>query len=452
GRFVTTDIGAAFGFFIGAASFLAFLQRPTWRTAAAAGLLFGLAQLLKFSAVLLVPIDLILLAAWVSTRPHLEIRERLRVAARLIGKSFFAGAIALILIWSVYGALTWNYPQERQIRDAEFLLGSYGFRPAVNFDLALMRHRATRPLGEYLLGVLMVQQRADGGNTAFFLGEVSGAGSRLYFPLLYLLKEPLALHILTLIALIAGFSRIAAGGGTPPPAARLRRWITNHFTEFSCVAVIATYWIISIKSPLNIGVRHILPTFPFIYVMAAIGIIRWLGMGTKNRSEFPNRQGLLPQIYRLYIRPIPKYALVGLLLFWLTSSTLLAFPSFLPYYNELAGGSANGWRVAVDSNYDWGQDLKRLADFTHKNNIQKIAVDYFGGGSPRYYLGERFEPWWSARGPAHGYFAISVSLRQGAWGTPAPGLVRKPEDSYEWLRPYEPIAEIGHSILVYNLP
>ena len=71
--------------------------------------------------------------------------------------------------------------------------------------------------------------------------------------------------------------------------------------------------------------------------------------------------------------------------------TLASFPYFLSYYNELAGGSKNGWQVAVDSNYDWGQDLKRLTDFVEKNKIEKIAIDYFGGGNPRYYLGEKFE-------------------------------------------------------------
>ena len=185
-------------------------------------------------------------------------------------------------------------------------------------------------------------------------------------------------------------------------------------------------------------------------------------------------QLILANTYHLYLRPVPKYILTALLLLWLASDTILAFPHFMPYYNELAplaaaiagasstertlpltgraGGAAHGSEIAVDSNYDWGQDLIRLADFVRVNNIQKIAVDYFGGGSPRYYLGDRFEPWQSSRGPAHGYFAISITSREGAFGTTAPGFTRKSEDSYEWLRPYTSVANIGHSILVYNLP
>ena len=450
-RFVTTDLGAAFGFFIGIAGFIAFLEKPTRRNIIIAGILFGIAELLKFSLVLLVPMYAVLLTGWIFSMPHLHARERLATGIRFIGKTLLIGAIGIAVIWIAYAPLVVGYPAERQLRDAEFLLGSYGFRPAANFDLALIRNPVTRPLGQYVLGVLMVQQRSAGGNTAFFLGEVSGTGSRLYFPLLYLLKEPLALHLLTLIALLIGLSRMAASAVAVPPAARLRRWIADHFVQFSSMAVIAIYWAISIKSPLNIGVRHILPTFPFIYLLVSRELALWLEPG-RDRTAPDTIRAWFKNIYTAYIAAIPKYAAVGLLMLWLVAGTLFAFPHFLSYYNELVGGSANGWRIAVDSNYDWGQDLKRLVSFMDQNKIQKISLDYFGGADPRYYLGERFEPWWSSRGAAHGYFAISSSFRQGAFGMTAPGFIRKPEDSYLWLRQYQPIAQIGDSIFVYNLP
>jgi hypothetical protein len=361
--------------------------------------------------------------------------------------------IALVLIWVTYVPLVSNYPMERQLRDAQFILTSYGFRPAVNLDLALIQHPLTRPLGQYLLGVLMVQQRSAGGNTAYFLGEVSAAGSRGYFPLLYLIKEPLALHVLTLVALLVALkemrsSRRELSGESAWRA--VRRWVENHFIEFTALSFVAFYWAVSIKSPLNIGVRHILPTFPFVYVLVAKKLTAWL-----RQHESVNPLGWLEwlkNLYQLYVKAIPKYLLVAVLLLWMTAETLMAFPDFLSYYNELGGGSENGYRVAVDSNYDWGQDLKRLRDFVLQNRIEKIALDYFGGGNPRYYLGESFEPWWSSRGPAQGWFAISATLRQGAFGIPVPGFTRKPEDSYEWLKHYEPPARAGYSIFIYRLP
>ena len=195
GRYVTTDVAAAFGFFIGIATFLAFLKNPSWKTAAIAGIAFGIAQLLKFSLFLLAPFYGILTIIW------FLIFKEYSYALRVTGHSLLIFLIGLILIWLVYIPHVWNYPQERQLRDADFILGSFGFRPAVEFDLWLIKHEITRPLGQYLLGLLMVFQRAAGGNTTYFLGEVSAAGWRHYFPIVYFLKEHLAFHILTLTAL-----------------------------------------------------------------------------------------------------------------------------------------------------------------------------------------------------------------------------------------------------------
>lgn len=447
-RYVTTDLGAAFAFFIGLVSFIKFLEIPSRKNLIFAGIFFGTAQLIKFSLVLLIPVYAILLVAWILTLPHLNWREKLREGIKISGKTIALGIIGFLLVWLVYTPFVWNYPQEKQFKDAELLLSSYGFRPAVNLNLELIKNKFTRPFGQYMLGVLMVNQRAAGGNTAYFLGEVSSAGSRLYFPLLYLLKEPLAFHILTLIAFGFAVSRLSLGRKRLS-LERSRPWIQNHFTEFSAIIFIFFYWAVSMKSPLNIGVRHVLPTFPFIYILVAKQITEWLRWHELSNPE--TWSGWLKNIYQLYIKSLPKYLIIGFLFLWLILGTVTAYPNFMTYYNELAGGERNGHNIAVDSNYDWGQDLKRLAQYVEKNKIEKIAIDYFGGGSPRYYLGDRFEPWWSARGPAHGWFAISATFRQGAFGKTAPGFIRKPEDSYEWLKAYEPVARVG-SIFVYKLP
>lgn len=455
-RYVTTDLGAAFGFFIGIISFLQFLEVPNRKNFFLAGISFGTAQLLKFSLVLLIPLYALMVIVWVLTRPRFHWHDRMKVFWKLTVNTVATMLLGFLLVWVVYAVFTWNYPQERQFRDAEFILSSYGFRPIVDFDLALIKNRFTRPFGQYLLGVLMVNQRAAGGNTAFFLGEVSAAGSPLYFPLLYLLKETLALHILTVIALWFAAWKIfrrnkPSFNGEKRGLERIRNWIENHFLEFTALLFIGFYWSISIKSSLNIGVRHVLPTFPFIYFLVSKQIVEWLRW--HNAADPKTWFGWLKNIHQLYIKSLPKYFFVGLLILWMVATTVGVYPYFLTYYNELIiGGTDNGWKIAVDSNYDWGQDLKRLRDFMKEREIEKIALDYFGGGNPRYYLGAKFEPWWSARGPASGWFAISATFRQGAFGEPAPGFLRKPEDSYGWLKNYEPVARAGKSIFIYQLP
>lgn len=204
--------------------------------------------------------------------------------------------------------------------------------------------------------------------------------------------------------------------------------IKKNFTTFSLLLFIVIYVFLSIRSNLNIGVRHLLPILPFLYLLVAAGIMK------------------LSVAWR---KPLIVIAVI-----WMIISAAITFPFYLSYFHVLAGGTEEGWRYVVDSNYDWGKDLKRLAIWTKENNVNRLYLDYFGGGDPRYYLGNRYESWQSAKGPppSGSYFAISATLRQGAFGAPVAGFERKSEDSYLWLRSIGPVARAGASIFIYQMP
>lgn len=450
GRFVTTDIAASLGFFIGLTAFLQFLESPTWKNLLWAGLAFGIAQLLKFSLFLLIPIQSILLILWAVSAGYLSKKDRLVLFLKLAGKTILIGILGILVIWLVYGYATWNYPQERQLRDAATILNSFGNRTLVDINLGLIKQPLLRPLGEYFLGILMVVQRVAGGNAVYFLGEVNNGGSPWYFPVTYLFKEPLPLHLFTLIALVTAFGALIRT--KEKSLAKTLVWMHAHFAEVTAFSFIAFYWAYSMRSTLNIGVRHLLPTFPFIYILVALGVSRWLHgvIWSSPRSWF----GFFKNIYERYFKIIPRYIAVGVLLLWLVAGTIAVSPHFLSFFNILGGGTINGYQYVADSNYDWGQDLKRLHAYMDEHGIQKINLDYFGGGSPKNELGERFEPWWSARGaPASGeWFAISATFQMGAFGKPTKGFIRKPEDSYEWLRQFQPVGRAGTSIFIYQIP
>lgn len=428
-RYVTTDLGAAFGFFIGLATFINFLNNQTRKNLIIAGIAFGIAQLLKFSLVILTPIYFILAVFWIILEYYGNLKKLFKPLAILIGKLILIGAIGIIVIWPVYQFHTLNYPPERQRADTEFVLNSFGFRPAVDLVVWFSDKPVFRSIGHYMLGVLMVTQRASGGNTAYFLGNVSSVGSSLYFPLLYLLKEYLAFHILTLIAVIFAIRNIIKSKSKNLLAAV--EWMKDNFALTASMIFIAIYLLQSVTSNLNIGVRHILPIFPFIYFLTARQIIRWI----KTRA-------------------LEKYLLLIALLLWIFLSTIITFPHYLSYFNELGGGTKNGYQIAADSNYDWGQDLKRLKNYVDKNNIDKIGIDYFGGGNIPYYFGDKGEGWWSARGPVENsgihWLAISINSLMSAQAKPAPGFERKFEDSYWWLKGKEPYARVGTSIFIYK--
>ncbi|MBI1957421.1 MAG: hypothetical protein HYS44_03125, partial [Candidatus Niyogibacteria bacterium] len=375
-----------------------------------------------------------------------------RAFVRLVPKFALAGAIALALIWVAYAFHVQNYPMERQVADSEFLLGSFGFRPAVNATLWMAEHSATRPLAQYLLGLLMVVQRAAGGNTTFFLGDVSAAGWWYYFPVAFLLKEPLPFLLLLVVAVAIAIRFVWTARWSMGATAE---WMRVHFALTASIVFIAIYWLQSMTSPLNIGVRHVLPTFPFLYLLVSREIIRAITW-----NAFPDPQTMREWFVTMVQRTVkvaPRYLILSALLVWMALSTITAFPYYLSYYNALAGGTANGANFITDSNYDWGQDMKRLAKFVEKNDIQTIGVDYFGGGAPAYYLGEKFVPWWSARGAPNiaagdpEWLAISATTLKGAQARPVHNFKKKPEDSYLWLEGIEPVARAGYSIFVYRL-
>jgi len=149
-----------------------------------------------------------------------------------------------------------------------------------------------------------------------------------------------------------------------------------------------------------------------------------------------------------------KTAFIAIILIWYLIETIVIAPHFIAYFNEFVGGAKNGYKYAVDSNLDWGQDLKRLAKFVEENHIEKLKVDYFGGGSPAYYLGDKFEPWQSAKGrpEPNSWLAVSLTFLQNSQGKPVPGFERKPEDSYEWLKIKRPMLElvIQYSFITFN--
>ena len=148
------------------------------------------------------------------------------------------------------------------------------------------------------------------------------------------------------------------------------------------------------------------------------------------------------------------------MLIWVFIETMSASPYFLSYFNEIGGGVRYGYRSVTDSNYDWGQDLIRLKKWVEQNlpagrQVEKIAVDYFGGGDIKYYLGEKAEGWRSSRGnPADSnidWLAVSVNTLQSATAR-TKNFERKPEDEYSWLSSYDqPYARVGTSIFIYRL-
>lgn len=458
GRFVTTDVAAAAAIFIASYYFIRYLKHPNWKNLIVAGLVFGLAQLAKFSAFLLVPLFGVVALVWLVLKILEKIDGEQKITAviwplfwRYLGGTILLMAVGCVfVIWPVYGYHVINYPVARQQSDTQYILSTFGMRPLANLICWLAGVPFLRALAQYGLGLTMVVQRAAGGNTIYYMGQVYNLGFKSYFPFVYLIKETLTLHILTLtaifLALTAFFKKHLYR------FKNFRRLLEKNIAQVLMLSFIALYWYMSLRSPLNIGVRHILPTFAFVFVMVANQVARWQKrlvveyLVLKKERLFPGMRAAL----------IASFSIVALLLAWQAISVVSVYPSFLAYFNELVGGPTNGYKYVTDSNLDWGQDMKRLANWVNENNIDKIYVDFFGGSMPGYYLGDKYLPWWGQRSPQNlsatgGYLAVSATFLQGGRGQAIKGF-KETTGYYRWLDAFEPVTVIGHSIFVYYLP
>ncbi|MBI4128555.1 MAG: glycosyltransferase family 39 protein [Parcubacteria group bacterium] len=450
GRLVTTDVAAAFGFFVGTYFYVRYLEFPSWKRLVAAGVALGIALLMKFSVVLLIPTLFIVTILWSLLRAtltyHARDPERDRgpsasfgsLLGRYIGSLLLISLIAGGVIWIVYGYHVLDYPPERQAHDTETILQSFGRRELADPILWLADKPFVRAIGQYFFGFLMVVQRAAGGNTTYFLGNVSSTAWWYYFPVVYLLKEPTALLVAEGVTLVIALGALArfmrtsgrtAGTGERRHTRRIRiiEACDRFFPEIVMGLVIGIYWYSSITSNLNIGIRHVIPTFPFIYLLVGFAFSQWIRVPRDAAYEALTVRRSLRAMNRSFFWYGIRCVGVVVLLLWYGGATLAAYPHFLSYFNGIGGGTPNGYRYVTDSNYDWGQDLKRLQRYVREKGVPQIAVHYFGWAPPEYYLGDFYQPWWVERGRPEGYFAISATARQGNFGIPDPAFVHEIE-------------------------
>jgi 4-amino-4-deoxy-L-arabinose transferase-like glycosyltransferase len=289
------------------------------------------------------------------------------------------------------------------------LWAAYGF----SFDSPWPGVTARWPLGLYLRGLVNAGGRASVGHATFLLGR-SGNGFWYYFPVAFLVKTPLPTLLLAAVA----FALSLRGRSFPDEALLILPGLG--------------YFMVLMLSSFNLGYRHLLPTLPFLFVQAS-KTARWLRGG-----------------------PPVRRALTALMPVWLIAASLAIYPHYLAYFNEAAGGPANGYKILVDSNLDWGQDLPGLKAYLQREGIDRIKMSYFGPERPDY-LGIDYEPlpgvpptshlWrdppFDPQNPGPGVYAISVSNLQEIFFTE--------KKTYAWFRAREPDARIGHSIHVYRV-
>jgi len=409
---VTTDLPVTCLTYAACYAFSRWLKRPTGGRLLLAGLTLGLAWGAKLSALILLPtLGLALLwRVWRSAGcPMLKHRaERAkppsgaRVARQgfaLLARTFTSGPLGPL------GRYTLLVGFAVILGIAILVLWAlYRFEAGVWTPIGIRV-----PMPAHWDNLQRLWQHQARGHHAFFMGQLSNEGWWYYFPLLFLLKTPLSLLILLAIAIVTTW--------------HVRRPVWPPVTIIFPVL----YFAVSIVSRINIGYRHILPVVPFAVIVAA-STLRPLRRG----------RSLLIAHCSLFIA------------LWMAISSLCIHPYYLAYFNELVGGPDQGYRYAVDSNLDWGQDLKRLKAYLDERGIDRVRLSYFGTARPEQY-GIRYDPLpmpppsaptdFRPINPQSGVYAISASNLQ---------LLEDP-DIFDWFRRRQPTAKVGYSIFIYDV-
>ncbi len=340
---VHTDLGAALTFLLAVIAWenLRVAGSSAGNVAAAAGAL-GLALLTKFSAIYLLPILLLqgLLAARKARRPWAAVGS-------MLGRFVLVAAGALACVVGVYALVTSRMDLADQI---EIIHEMVALRGAPGLSRAIEETaRICPPLGHYLGGLASVaRQNAQGGGVNFLFGSVSVSGFPLYFFVAFLAKSTLAFLAVTALALyaLARHSEFRAEGAL-------------------LLLPVGVLFLASIGSSYNIGVRHLLPVYPFLALAGA-------GLLFRARWKTPNRAA----VWFLAALPLLSAAEIANI-----------HPHELSYFNPFAGGAEGGKRILSDSNVDWGLDLKRLAAEVRRRGVANPTVVYFGGDDVGFRVG-----------------------------------------------------------------
>jgi hypothetical protein len=341
GAYVTTDIGLSCFLLATVYGFYRYLKSPSWARLLLTGAAAGCALAAKHSGVLLFPILLLLaIAEVIRGRDRIEVSaptkdSRLRRALRYVGALVCIKLVAVGILWAFYGFRYAARPDGLSLNPplAEYVQGLH--HPFEIWIISLFARWHLLP-ESYLYGLTDVRLIADFMSTGL-LGRVYPHGKWFYFPIAFVIKTPLLLMLLLAVALFfivrgrLGRSRELLFLTIPP----------------------AVYLTVAMSTGLNIGLRHTLPAYPYIFILSGAAAAALIA---QNR----------------------RWAYVLAVLFVLHLVSLAhSRNAYLAYSNELWGGPSQTYQYLTDSNVDWGQQLPSVKAYIDQHHVGECWFAYF---------------------------------------------------------------------------
>jgi len=389
-RLVTTDVWIALAFTAVLYLFWRFAEEPTAAHGVALAAALALAQVVKYSAVLLLPLLLLLTA--VRWGPEAAAAWR-RGDRRAVGRRalLLAGGAALALLLTL------------EVVDLAFLgdraltpFGDYHFRSSTLRQaqrrlpaLAAMPVPVAYPYLEGLDWVHHRERTGEGYGRIYLRGKLrEHGGFRGYYLWAWLYKVPLPTLALLLAAAVMAWRR-----------RRELLWRRDLAVLLLPPLLLAVH--LNFFFHAQLGMRYSLPLLPPLYVFAGILAAR----GSWRWPTFERARGAA--------------LAVGAAVAWLVVSTLSWHPFYLSYFNELLRDRRQAWRLLADSNLDWGQSERYVKRWLAAHPQAVLEP-------PR---------------PHTGTIVVRGNFLTGALG----------DDRFAWLRRLDPVEQVAYSYLVFDV-
>jgi dolichyl-phosphate-mannose-protein mannosyltransferase len=415
---VQNDVAAALALLLFVIAVKKFLTDARLTSAFVLGSALGLALVTKYSLIVLLPVSCAIVIVWAICQ---LVRKRSSLAAVVLSSFVvFVTAYLILIAFYAFHIDRIDANESSQIASWFYLSG----QTAEVFKNFLVWLPPLLPR-YFVYGIDMVVQDSRDGRPAFLLGQISDTGWWYYFPVAFVLKTTIPFLLTSIGGLVWAVYQVL----------KCKRYVTLYVLLPGIF-----YLALTMTSHLNIGVRHLLPMFPYAAIAGARFIYAVVEFGLRRSRSL----GVAFAVIAL----VPGLAIA-----------VLAFPNYLTYFSPLAGGTARGWQTLSDSNVETGQEVKPLARYLKDHGENRVTGIMVGGEFLKFYGIQADDfPGWNDEDDSdedsneqRGTEPIKTEyVAIGAWYLSEVDLSDKQKEIIDVYRQQKPEAMVGNSIFVFR--
>lgn len=412
GRIVHTDVPAMLVYLLFFVTLRSYLKVPTLKRVVLLGLACGLALTTKFSMIILLPVMACLAIAGLLFAGQLG-KERKQILLHAV--------VVVCVVWLFVNA-AYRF-QSPPIEPGDVRWVQSQSPETANRWLEFFQVGSKIVPTYYLFGQYNVMLHNRDGHSTSLLGKYNDKGWWYYFPVAFALKTTIPFLILTICGIAWALSQL----------------IRQRDKRFLWLLVpMVIYATLAMSSHINIGIRHFLPEYSFFFIAAAVFLDVLL------RMKYSRQIGL---------------GVVVLIFSWMTIEVARAYPNYIPYMNELASSHPKWWYLS-DSNVEWGDDAREVADYLRARGETEVRGAMSGAWGTLFLYGIRYHEIFPRPGtqiPETKYVVIGASFLNGSTNSIPPdenGRSVTPEQRIKYLDAYrnlKPETIIGDAVYVFRV-